>query len=364
MASTTHLVNLDALIVREDFETSSDVALQGKEPVFKVEELKRGRMYFSLLRKPEFQRETASWSPDMVADFIESFLDNKLIPSIIIWHSKETGNVFIIDGAHRVSALIAWVNDDYGNGEISKSFHGSESIPEAQKRFHTRVKQLVDDRVGTYLSLVDICLNPQNTTDQVKLRRSRAIATRQPDIQKVDGSAAVAEDSFFKINANPATIDPIELNSIRARNKPNIIAKSAILRAGAGYKFRERFPVHGQAIQDMGKEVHELIFGPFTEISSISPDVPRGGQPYSREAYRMILDMVNVFNEVPPASWQYTLRERPRAKTGRLPGELLDDADGSVTLQYLEKIRSIGKLGAVQNLFPRFVESVIKRSIF
>ena len=150
---TTHLVNLDALIAREDFETDTDVASLGNDPIFKVEELKKGRMYFSVLRKPEFQRETASWSPAMVLDLIESFLDGKLIPSIIIWHSKQTGKVFVIDGAHRVSALIAWVNNDYGDGEISRTFYGHENIPKAQRDFHNATKELVETHVGSYLSL-------------------------------------------------------------------------------------------------------------------------------------------------------------------------------------------------------------------
>lgn len=42
-------------------------------------------------------------------------------------------NIFVIDGSHRVSSLVAWVNDDYGDGEISKTFFKDE-IPNEQKR--------------------------------------------------------------------------------------------------------------------------------------------------------------------------------------------------------------------------------------
>ena len=74
------------------------------------------------LRKPDFQRETASWEPQVVADLIGSFLDGDLIPSIILWRSPDTGNIFVIDGAHRLGALIAWVQDDYGDKELSRTF--------------------------------------------------------------------------------------------------------------------------------------------------------------------------------------------------------------------------------------------------
>jgi hypothetical protein len=69
------------------------------------------------------------------------------------------------------------------------------------------------------------------------LRRARAIATKQPPIQRVEGDAVIAEKSFFKINGNPTTIDPTELDIIRARKKPNAIATRALMRAGTGHKY-------------------------------------------------------------------------------------------------------------------------------
>src|SRR5436305_1773529 len=130
----THLVNLDALIQREDFESSGEAAgSYGTQPTFKIAELKQNNHYFSVLRKPDFQRDTNNWTPEMIVDFVQSFLDNELIPSIILWISKESNKVFIIDGAHRVSALIAWVNDDYGDGAISRKAFNFK-VPEAQAR--------------------------------------------------------------------------------------------------------------------------------------------------------------------------------------------------------------------------------------
>ena len=150
----THQVNLDSLIRREPFDSSSDASVLGHDPLFKLDELHRTKMYFRLLRKPDFQRETANWPPSMIVDFVRTFLDNGLIPSIIIWHSKATNNVFVIDGSHRVSALIAWVNDDYGNGEISASAWG-HAVPPEQARLHTVTKRLMDETIGSYAQLYD-----------------------------------------------------------------------------------------------------------------------------------------------------------------------------------------------------------------
>lgn len=103
VATTTNVVNLDALIRRADLaapgETGDyidDLSAVGLE--------RRGLLY-PTLRKPDFQRETANWSPEQVADLITTFARGDLIPSVILWRAGI--NVFVIDGAHRLSAMIA-----------------------------------------------------------------------------------------------------------------------------------------------------------------------------------------------------------------------------------------------------------------
>src|SRR5689334_4662616 len=110
----THLVNLDALFKREDFDAKSDPLQHQPSQLgltLKISELESTSLTYLTLRKPDFQRETASWEPQKVADLIRCFLDGDLIPSIILWRSQDTGNIFVIDGAHRLGALIAWVHD-------------------------------------------------------------------------------------------------------------------------------------------------------------------------------------------------------------------------------------------------------------
>jgi len=335
----THKVNLDALIHRENFESSADSSASlGNEPLFKVEELEKGRLYFSVLRKPDFQRQTNNWTPEMIVDFVQSFLDDKLIPSIIIWHSKQTGKVFIVDGAHRISALIAWVNDDYGDGTISQELFGD--ISPAQRKFHNATKLLMAEKVGDYNRLYNAALHPEGKKPD-DVRRGRAITTLRPPIQKVDGDAAIAEESFLKINSNPATIDKTELDLIRARRKPNAIATRALIGRGTGQRDWDKF-ANARDIEKAAQRAHDLVFGPIHEISTNSPDIPRAGQPYSQEAFQMVLDMVNIFNDVTPAMWQVVARGPRTATTPQLP----DDSDGTSTLKFLKRIESIGELVA------------------
>lgn len=84
-----NLVNLDAIISREDWDAMPDQPSQDVQTpagiTFKCIEFEKSGLAFQFLRKPEFQRETASWTPQKVADLVKSFLEGDLIPSIIIW---------------------------------------------------------------------------------------------------------------------------------------------------------------------------------------------------------------------------------------------------------------------------------------
>jgi hypothetical protein len=120
-------VNLDALIRREDFEIAIDsnkIQTVEEAPKLKIVELESDSFMFRRLRKPDSQRTTAHWPPEKIAAFIKSFVSGDLIPAVILWQSNTSGNIFVIDGAHRLSALIAWVHDDYGD----KLFPNSSSV--------------------------------------------------------------------------------------------------------------------------------------------------------------------------------------------------------------------------------------------
>lgn len=282
----------------------------------------------------------------MICEFVETFLDGGLIPSIIVWHSKSTNNVYVIDGAHRVSALIAYVNDDYGDGDISRAAWG-QAVPAAQVALHKKTKQMVDDKIGSFAALTDFGLNPSKTSDPEKQRRGRAISAMSIHIQTVDGDTALAEESFYRINSSAVAIDETELDVIRARRKPNALATRALISAGKGHKYWEDLP-NSANIEEKAAEGYRLLFGDLSEIGTLSPDIPRAGQPYSNEAFKMVLDMVNIFNGVTPAMWTHKYSETApkRKKKAPIVPRLADDPDGTATLAFLDKIVEVAQLVA------------------
>jgi Protein of unknown function DUF262 len=140
-------VNLHAMIPREDFEVKENETAIDLFKEFPINHLAPESPYLKLLRKPDFQRETNHWSPEQVATFIASFLDNEVIPSLILW--KSPGFSFVLDGGHRLSALRAWIMDDYGDRSISLDFYGNE-VSKDQKQIAARTRKMIEQRVGRY----------------------------------------------------------------------------------------------------------------------------------------------------------------------------------------------------------------------
>ncbi|NJM22254.1 MAG: DUF262 domain-containing protein [Richelia sp. SM1_7_0] len=98
-------VYLDALLTREDFDTIDEIKNSAKQGSLTISDLRQDDFFYSTLRKPDFQRETNEWSPNKVCELVKSFINGELIPAIILWRSK-TGYNFVIDGAHRITALL------------------------------------------------------------------------------------------------------------------------------------------------------------------------------------------------------------------------------------------------------------------
>ncbi len=335
----TSLVNLDAFIKREEFSviTTSPTNLQATPTSILISELEPDRIWPQLLRKPDFQRETANWDATRVAELIESFAKGDLIPSIILWKAN-SGNIFVIDGAHRLSALIAWVRDDYGDKGMSLEFF-QNYIPIEQSKAAEKTRKLVKESVGSYQEL-DVTLRNQQNSSAEKIRLAKNVFGSAIQLQWVVGDANTAERSYFKINMQAVTIDKTELDIIECRRKPNALATRALIRAGTGHKYWSAFPLQTQMnIEKTAREIYDTMFKPQIETPLRTLDLPIAGKGYSGESVKMVFDLVNLLNGVSPDMWQ----DKPmgkKGKEGELPHRLLpDDEDGSQTLRYLEEVR-------------------------
>ena len=320
-------VNLDALIPREDFDVASEdqISSGATKDTISINDLKAGEFFISSLRKPDFQRETSEWEAEKICEFIESFLDADLIPALILWRSKGSFT-FVIDGSHRISALAAWINDDYGDGATSKNFYDG-NIPDDQLRTADKTRSIVRRRVGAFVDYELASKDRTKIADTLLQQRVNQLGALGIRLQWVEGSSTKAEQSFFKINQKASPIDGTELRVIKARRKANGIAARAIIRSGTGHKYWSAFSSNTQAsIASQAKQIYDLLFEPLLESPVKTLDLPIGGKAYSAQSLALILDLVNICNGIASPSDETSL---------------IDDVSGEMTDSYLRKTKNI-----------------------
>jgi len=319
-------VNLDALIPREDFDVNEEFGSSTRNiSTLGVRDLEHKKSFFySALRKPDFQRETNEWDQDRVSSLIESFLDGELIPAVILWKNG-AGYTFVIDGAHRLSALLSWINNDFGDGEISKKFYDG-IVPEEQIEIANKARVKIRKEIGLYSDYELALEHPEKVGVKI-VERARFLGNLAIQVQWVEGDAKKAEASFFKINQKAAPIDRTELKLLESRRKPNGIATRAILRAGKGHKYWSSFQDENQIqVQDLATTLNTILFKPSLVTPIKTLDIPIAGKNLSSQGQMLVLEFVNMANGV-----------NPKDKGA-------DDQCGEETIRFLKKCLKIAQL--------------------
>ena len=291
------VVNLDALILREDFN-SEEGAAAGEKGKFEASktDLSKGENFYLTLRKPDFQRETAAWSPEAVCNFLESFVGGDLIPAVICWQSASR-LTFVIDGAHRLSAVMAWLQDDYGAGSESVKFYNN-NIPLEQRKVHDKTRALINDRIGSYLDIKAEAEHPGS--NPLLTERARSLGNSGIPLLWVKGNdSKKAERAFLTINQSAVEIDPTEFTILNSRNKANAIASRAIVRNGTGHKYWKDFSVLGQEqVVRLGKYIYSALYDPPLDPPIKTFELPIAGHGYGTQTLPLIFDFVNIANDI------------------------------------------------------------------
>jgi hypothetical protein len=310
---------LDALISRDDFDIQDEShTSQGPhKTTLSYTDFEIPGFFFSSLRKPDFQRETNEWDAEKVKDLIESFLDGDLVPAIILWKYADS-YTFVIDGAHRISAIAAWVNDDYGDGKVSRKFF-ENSIPENQIEVARKARELINRSIGAFKDFKEALYDAENAPIHVR-RRLKNFGTRAIQLQWVDGDSKKAESSFFKINQKSTPISDTEIQILESRRQPSGICSRAILRGGQGFKYWDKFDDEiSMQIQDLALDIHSLIFKPEFSTPIKTLDLPLGGKNHAVSSLSMVFELVRMLDK----------------------DTLAEDNDGKQTLDLLKKIKRL-----------------------
>ena len=315
-------VNLDALIPRDDFTTTnySDMSSDEQFPNIGIIGLS-GNIILPYLRKPDFQRETSEWDKNKIFGLLDSLISSDLIPSIILWRSSN-GYYFVLDGAHRLSALIAWYKDDYGDGVLSKKYY-NDDISIAQKEANNVTRDYINKKIGPFKDIQDA---PNQATPNQKYIEIAKKLGRGIPVQWLTGNADKAEKSFFKINKQGAPLNPTERVLLQSRKKANCISARAIIKRGKGFKYWADFsPEAQEKITEFAEQIHDTLFlPPLTdankEIRSI--ELPIAGNLFASSTLPLIYDLISIANNL-------------EIKT------LIDDKKGEDTINYLQQARKL-----------------------
>ena len=326
-------VNLDALIQREDLEIKQSKQQGQNVPSIYLSALKKEDFFFENLRKPDFQRETCEWTPDRVYNLVLSFVNGDLIPAMILWRGE--GYNFIIDGAHRISALIAWINNDYGDKSISKAFFGE--IDPTQMELGEQTRKLIDKNIGSFEE-INWANQNQAKADPAKLAIAQRLSSMPIYLQWVPGDANNAEKSFFKINESASPIDKTEKRLLKARKKPCAIAARAIIRAGTGHKYWDKFNTDNQTkIEELSKEINKWLFDPKLKTPVKTLDIPLAGKSYNAQTQELVLNIVNFSNDIKIID-KSAIKDDEDYPESSFPDE---SGDGSDTITYLGKTKKV-----------------------
>jgi len=319
MAGKTEVVNLDALIPREDLAAQKASQVSSSAGI-SITELAFGRFHYGMLRKPHFQRETDDWSIDHVVEFLKSYKEGHLIPAVILWQAE--GYMFVIDGAHRLSALIAWVNDDYGDRSISARYFNNE-ISKRQKKTAEECRKRIAKEVGTYSELSQLVSLPTRTADE--LRWSTNLA-KGIETQWVVGDAEMAAKSFLAINQRAVQIDQTERYMIEQRKSPHVIAARALVKSARGHAYWGAFDEPNvEAIEKNARLIYNAIFEPEDALPAVDVELQPAGAAHTANGLRLALDLVSIVNDVKSKSTDEY------------------DATGKSTARYTEKTHGVVK---------------------
>jgi len=232
-------VYLDHLIPRESLRYERSTENMGRRPSqqltadLRMKDLMRDQSpVIDVLRKPDFQRATWAWTPEDCLSLLESVTNNQVIPSIIMWSSPENDLKYILDGGHRVSVVLAWLNDDWGE-HLPDNDYGDEAREREIKTAAREIRRLVDAKIGKISNYQDafeefrgvvsagkapkVEMHPKRF-EQAEFYNNLMFGNVGFPLQWVTGNYEIAERSFLKINKSGQKLSPWEELLVENRN--------------------------------------------------------------------------------------------------------------------------------------------------
>jgi hypothetical protein len=284
------LVHLDHLITRDDIyyhprkTTFTDDRSVKKDEIIRYIDIRDNRGTFSSLRKPDFQRQTNAWDPDKCVEFLDSIVQAWLIPHIILWKQPGSKNRYVIDGAHRISVVKAWMCDDWGDSPRAKKYYTRQNQEEIEK-IAEYTRDLVERTIGNFKELQSELSVFDDLSDMDKMsipEHKRAILQFFHFIEDDglpihwadDKSYEQVAQSFVRINRGGQPLGDFEVYLIENRKSSYVRSIMAIAGAGKGEYWPPTQEIQQsrelrqllETFPEKAADIHERLFKPSYQL--------------------------------------------------------------------------------------------------
>jgi len=228
-----HHIARDDLLYKRSNEKVSPNTSHDPQPFLRLKDLCGEKSMDRVLRKPDFQRATWAWSPPECVSLLESFVKEQVIPSIIMWLSPGK-RWYVLDGGHRISVVLAWLRDDWGDKVPSQVFQGDAELEASVRDAADEVRSLlIKKNIGKFEdyglaferseNLAEECSDFEEemdgeTAERVAFYRSFLSGSIGFPLQWVKGDYEKAEESFLKINTGGRSLTEWEIKLVKNRN--------------------------------------------------------------------------------------------------------------------------------------------------
>jgi len=320
-----HLINRQSLRYRSKLanvmvQSGSAASAHRSDSSIRFDDIRQKDGWFDRLVKPDFQRATCAWDPEACVTFLNSVVRRRIIPSIILWRSSENGLVYVLDGAHRLSVLRAWMIDDWGD-KAGDFYEKNENLEEIQAAAQS-ARALVRERIGLFTEFE--AANAQwikiafegGAPRQLMLSREANMAMFYSDMvnssrtlhaQWEDGDYEAAEESFLAINRQGERLDDVEQLLIEHRNGSLSRVIMSIASAGAsGHYWPE--PHDAQDLSEGVRKklagfnnrcgaLHHLLFVPPFDAKILDLNVPFVVAPGHFRPHQHLIELLPLLTE-------------------------------------------------------------------
>lgn len=199
------------------------------------------------LYKADNQRSTEYWCLEEIIEFMCECLSNPNTWLTILYWKDENGNIYIIDGGHRISLLLTWSLRYFADEQVDASPH----FDEQQKKDIRDIRE----RLGEVCDFQKLFTDPKFSKAKQNLEKLRI------KFNQVIGSPEDARKAFESINSKSKRLDRWEEAHLKNRGKDIFYAIYACCyindnRANLtelGEQYLNRIIV-------LGEKLHKLLF--------------------------------------------------------------------------------------------------------